>query len=114
PPSPTPHASPPPHRRGRPSPAAGVTAVVLAARSAPPIRPPPNLAAYRPMWTAPVSGSLRTAEGGGWTRCSYGNDALSSARLGIRCCVGCALIIHLIIQPIALAPSAALRDGAPS
>src|SRR5215203_3657377 len=36
-------ASPASHRRGRPSPGADVTAMVLAARSAPPIRPPPTL-----------------------------------------------------------------------
>src|SRR5215218_6012800 len=37
------HASPAAHRRGRPGPAVEVIAVVLAARSAPPIRPPPTL-----------------------------------------------------------------------
>ena len=36
-------ASPAVHRRGRPGPAGDVIAVVLAARSAPPIRPPPML-----------------------------------------------------------------------
>src|SRR5918999_580521 len=37
------HASPAVHRRGRPGPAVDVMAVVLAAPSAPPIRPPPTL-----------------------------------------------------------------------
>src|SRR5215208_6366638 len=37
------HASPAVHRRGRPGPAVDVIAVVLTARSAPPIRPPPTL-----------------------------------------------------------------------
>src|SRR5512132_2635692 len=36
-------ASPASQRRGRPSPAADVTAMVLTARSPPPIRPPPTL-----------------------------------------------------------------------
>src|SRR5215216_939893 len=39
----SPQASPAVHRRGRPGPAVDVIAVVLAARSPPPIRPPPTL-----------------------------------------------------------------------
>ena len=59
------HASPAVHRRGRPGPAVDVIAVVLAARSAPPIRPPPTLVSLQ--CGQPASGQRYGGQTGlGW------------------------------------------------
>jgi hypothetical protein len=110
------HASTAAHRRGRPNPAGDVIAVVLATRSAPPIRPPPTLVSCQCGQLA--SGQRYEGRTGlGWpeaptnqqrvTLCLPCHPTFCRMRLIIP------MIIPMIIQTIGLDPFRAVwTDGA--